>query len=154
MELVRQAIFNSLGERVQGAAVLDLYAGCGSLGIEALSRGAKSCLFVELHQQMFDCLRQNIAGLRGAELIRGDVQRVLPQLAGREFDLVLMDPPYGRGLVNRTILFCQRLGLLKASGRLVAEHSSSEPVEIAGEWIVLKSTKYGRSVLTIVGRRQ
>lgn len=153
MELVRQAMFNTLGGLIQGAAVLDLYAGGGSLGIEALSRGARSCLFVEQSQQGFGCLRRNTTGLEGAELIRGDVRRVLPRLRGRRFDLILMDPPYGRGLVNVTIALCSRFELLNASGRLVVEHSSSEPVETAGDWIVLRSARYGRSSVTIVGRR-
>lgn len=153
MGVVRQAIFNALGGFTQGATVLDLYAGGGSLGIEALSRGARSCLFVEQSRRMFECLRHNTAGLEGVELIRGDVRRVLPRLAGRRFDLILMDPPYGRGLVNRTVLLCWRSALLNGDGRLVVEHSSSEPVEIAGEWRVLRTARYGCSVLTIVGRQ-
>jgi 16S rRNA (guanine966-N2)-methyltransferase len=94
----RQAIFSMLGGTVIGARVLDLYAGSGALGLEALSRGAESCLFVEQDSRACGVLRENIAKtkLPGAEVRAGEAMQTLRALAaaGRQFDLVLADPPY------------------------------------------------------------
>ena len=101
--ITRQAMFNIIGARVRGAKGCDLYAGGGSLGIEALSRGAGSVVFVEQQATVFRFLRLNTKGLPGAVLMRGDVLGVLKKLAGAGFDLVLADPPYLHGLVQATI---------------------------------------------------
>src|SRR5881397_1436460 len=100
-DLVRQAIFNSLGERVTGARVLELFAGTGALSLECLSRGAAHALCVEKSNRNAEFLRQN---LRSAQLDTArlevrvqDVFTALAQLASvdRQFDLILADPPYG-----------------------------------------------------------
>lgn len=94
---VKQAIFNMLGELVDGARVLDAFAGSGALGLECLSRGATSALLIEQDRGACDVIRKNImkTRLQGASLRQGDVFKVLPQLAGQErFDLVFADPPY------------------------------------------------------------
>jgi 16S rRNA (guanine966-N2)-methyltransferase len=95
--LVRQALFSMLGERVHGAEVLDLYAGSGALGLEALSRGAARTLFVESDPRALEALRRNVASCRlpseRAEVAALDVQRWAPPPA-RRFDVVLADPPY------------------------------------------------------------
>ncbi len=101
---VREAWFSALGDRVEGAAVIDLFAGSGALGIEALSRGASRVRFVEANRRSFDVLRRNIEGLglsARAELQCGDVSACLATQSGeRRFDLALADPPYGRGLAR------------------------------------------------------
>jgi 16S rRNA (guanine966-N2)-methyltransferase len=129
MDRTRQAVFSSLGKSVEGAKVLDLFAGGGSLGIEALSRGATSCTFVEQSGRVLSFLRENTRGLACAEVVRGDVRRVLPRLAGREFDLVLLDPPYGQGLVGTTLGLVRQHGLLAPGGTVVVEHGRDERPE-------------------------
>lgn len=98
-ERAREAVFASLEavDAVDGAAVLDLYAGSGALGLEALSRGAVEVLFVEANQQAAGILRSNIAGLRTdrARVVRGTAVTVLATPPDRRFDLVLADPPFG-----------------------------------------------------------
>lgn len=99
LEMTRGALFNSLGQRVVGAAVLDLYAGSGALGLEALSRGALSCLFVERDPAAYACLLRNIAACRfggEARAVREDVGKALAGLAGAGmcFELVFIDPPF------------------------------------------------------------
>ena len=94
---VKEALFSSLQGVVPGARVLDLYAGSGSLGLEALSRGASSVTFVERHGRTLEALRRNVAavGLPGATVVPGDVHAVLAGgPPGAPFDLVLVDPPY------------------------------------------------------------
>ena len=94
----RQAVFSMLGDIVSGARVLDLFAGSGALGLEALSRGAASALFVDVHPAVCKVIHENLAKSRlaGAEVRQGDASRVLQSLArnGAQFDLVFADPPY------------------------------------------------------------
>jgi 16S rRNA (guanine966-N2)-methyltransferase len=94
---VREALFSILGTRVQGARVLDLFAGSGALGIEALSRGAQSALFVDDAHAAVRAIRGNLQTLgAGAEVRRGDVLRYLGAApdSGAQYDLVFLDPPY------------------------------------------------------------
>jgi 16S rRNA (guanine966-N2)-methyltransferase len=95
---VREALFNLLSARIDfsGISVLDLYAGSGALGLEALSRGARSALFVESDGRAAAVIEQNVAtlGVRGASVRRGTVSSVLASGAARPVDLVLADPPY------------------------------------------------------------
>ena len=94
MDRVREALFSSLGERVEGARVLDLYAGSGSLGIEALSRGAASATFVENNRKAVDSIRANLGecGFEGV-VEAGDVERFVTR-SPQGFDLAFVDPPY------------------------------------------------------------
>lgn len=97
MDQVRGAIFSSLAARVPEASVLDLFAGTGGLGIEALSRGARAATFVERDRRTMDCLRRNLDKTRltaGGEPICLDVFTFLSRAAGRRFDLIFADPPY------------------------------------------------------------
>jgi 16S rRNA (guanine966-N2)-methyltransferase len=127
---VREAWFNLLGDRLEGAAVLDLFAGSGALGIEALSRGAAVVHFVERDRRVFEVLRRNIESLGVTEqavLHRRDVFRFL---ASREaagvFDIALADPPYDHGLAVRLVeefrsrpfaeLFCLEHGATESIG--------------------------------------
>jgi len=101
-DMVREAIFDILGEAPVGARVLDLFAGTGALAIEALSRGAEEAVLVERSARCLAFIRDNLAHTRLAErarLIHGDVFREVPKLdlAGEQFDLVLADPPYREG---------------------------------------------------------
>jgi 16S rRNA (guanine966-N2)-methyltransferase len=99
---VREALFSILGD-IDGAVVLDLFAGTGAMGLEALSRGAASATFVEIDRQAMEVVRRNVDatisdGEHETDLIKGDATRVVRSLAlaGRRFDLVFFDPPYDR----------------------------------------------------------
>jgi 16S rRNA (guanine966-N2)-methyltransferase len=98
MDRVREALFSVLADRVKGADVIDLYAGSGSLGLEALSRGAGSATFVERDSAALDALRANIdaVGL-GGEVVAGTVEDFLKR-PGRPYDLAFVDPPYSAPL--------------------------------------------------------
>src|SRR6185503_5967922 len=136
-DLVKQAIFNSLGERVLGVRVLELFAGTGALTLECLSRGAVSGVCVEMSSRHAAVLRQNIAaaGLadRPLEVRVQDVFTALPQLAksGSQFELILADPPYGQKNVGqRSESFAQQLlddktlpALLAPGGLFVLGHT-------------------------------
>lgn len=150
--MVRQAMFNIVGARVRGARACDLYAGGGSLGIEALSRGAASVVFVEQQAVVFRFLRANLKGLPGATATRGDVLRVLKKLAGAGFDLVFADPPYLHGLVQATIDRAAELDVLGPDGWFVAEHHWQEvPLPPEG-WETMKQGSYGETLVSVLRR--
>jgi 16S rRNA (guanine966-N2)-methyltransferase len=129
----RQAIFNVLehaawARPIEGARVADLFAGSGALGLEALSRGAASCLFVESARPAADAIERNLQDLGCADrarLIRGDARRGLPREAG-PFDLVFLDPPYGKGL-DLAALAAAPPGWLAPQATVVIERAAADP---------------------------
>jgi len=142
---VRESAFNLIGP-VDGADVIDLYAGSGALGLEALSRGAARATFVDSDRDACRVIDANLAalGLRGAVLCQ-DVRRALARERG-VYDLVLCDPPYGEDVTG---LAPQLRRLLRANGLLVLEGSSrDEPPELAG-LAIRTSRRYGSARLTL-----
>jgi 16S rRNA (guanine966-N2)-methyltransferase len=124
---VREALFNILGVQIDGATILDLFAGSGAVGLEALSRGARLAMFVEVHMPACRLIEKNLwlCGLYGhATVWCDDVLTILPTLKkqGQTFDVIFLDPPYRAALVDEAL---QQLGdgrLVSASGRVIAEH--------------------------------
>jgi 16S rRNA (guanine966-N2)-methyltransferase len=128
---VREAIFNILGAEVIDSLVLDLFAGTGALGIEALSRGARGAVFVEKHPSALQVLRRNLAQCGLNELSRVlplATEKALPRLAatGEHFSLIFLDPPYGHGLAAANLLLLAKTNLTAPGGRIVVEHSRLE----------------------------
>ncbi len=154
-DITRQAIFNTVGRAVRGARVLDLYAGGGALGIEALSRGASAAVFVEQNPGVIRFLRENLRTLDAGEetrVMRGDVLRALRRLAGEDFGLVLADPPYRSELVQPTFDRLAELGLVEPGGHVVLEHHQFERPDCRDGWKVVKHGKYGDSEVTVLRR--
>jgi 16S rRNA (guanine966-N2)-methyltransferase len=145
-------MFNIVGPRVRGARTCDLYAGGGSLGIEALSRGAASVVFVEQQAAVFRFLRANLKDLPDVTAIRGDVLRVLKKLAGAGFDLVIADPPYLHGLVQATIDRAAEFDVLGPEGWFVAEHHRGELPLPPGGWAMVKQGTYGETLISVLRR--
>lgn len=153
---VREAIFNALGDRVVDAEVLDLFAGVGTLGIEALSRGARRAVFVELDPRTAAGLRANLeaAGLRDrGEVWRMDAVRSLRRLQerGDRFDLVFLDPPYRSGWLPRALRALAASGILGEGGLVVAEGARGEPLDAYGLEVVWHRT-YGDTTVTFLRR--
>ena len=165
-DLVKQAVFNSLGERVVGARVLELFAGTGALSLETLSRGAASAMCVEKSPRHADVLRQNSAAAgfpAGSLEVRvQDVFPVLTQLAesGKQFDLILADPPYGEKNVNRrSTSFAQKLlddpnlpKLLAPGGLFVLGHTKRDTLSFPPEWLEKKTLKHGDTMMRFLHR--
>jgi 16S rRNA (guanine966-N2)-methyltransferase len=150
--ITRQAMFNIVGSRVLGAKACDLYAGGGSLGIEALSRGAASVVFVEQQGTVFRFLRQNLKGLPDVTVMRGDVLRVLKKLARAGLDLVFADPPYRHELVQATIDRAVEFDVLAPDAWFVVEHHRQElPVAPEG-WETIKQGTYGETMVSVLRR--
>jgi 16S rRNA (guanine966-N2)-methyltransferase len=160
-DLVKQAVFNSLGMRVAGARVLELFAGTGALSLECLSRGATAAVCVEKSSRHAEVLRQNFAAAGfppGALQLRvQDVFAALAQLAAaaERFDLILADPPYGeKNVGRRSTSFAQQLldeptlpQLLTAEGLLVLGHARRDTLSLPGHWEERKMLKHGDSIM-------
>jgi len=130
---VREAVFNVVSERVEGARVLDLFAGTGALGIEALSRGAAHVTFVEADRGLCETIQTNLENLEApAELftlLKRDVRRSLKGLTG-PFDLVFIDPPYGHLLEREALAALCAADALAPGATVVVEHASREEVAL------------------------
>lgn len=160
-DLVKQAVFNSLGARVVGARVLELFAGTGALSLECLSRGASHAVCVEKSQRHAQFIRQNLALANlpdeKLEVRAQDAFTVLAQLAAAEekFDLILADPPYGeKNIGRRSTSFTQQLlddvnlpEVLAAEGIFVLGHTKRDTLSIPEIWSEAKTLKHGDSMM-------
>lgn len=143
---------NILAPRLEGARVLDLFAGSGTLGIEALSRGADLAVFVERDRQAAAQIRSNLAA--SALEARGLVRRAnaLTEIsvlagAGERFDVIILDPPYGLGLLTKTVRLLKASGLLAPGGVVVAEgHWRDDPGDVPG-LRRSRTARYGETAL-------
>ena len=148
----KETLFNILQFRIPDCRFLDLYAGSGSIGIEALSRGAAYAAFVEKDRKIQNLILENLTFTKladRAELIKGDVLTVLPLLAAKEsFDIIFLDPPFRKGLEKDTLFLLSDLHLLKESGVIVVEAAP----ETDFSWLELlpynmtKKKVYGQSM--------
>jgi 16S rRNA (guanine966-N2)-methyltransferase len=160
-DLVRQAIFNSLGARVAHAAILEIFAGTGALSLECLSRGAAGAVCVEKSSRHAQFIRQNLVLARlpesALELRIQDAFTAISQLAAADdqFDLILADPPYGeKNLGRRSTSLAQQLlddanlpKLLRAGGLFILGHTKRDTLELPPAWHETKLLKHGDSVV-------
>jgi 16S rRNA (guanine966-N2)-methyltransferase len=153
---VKESLFNILGRAVEGKIVLDLFAGTGNLGIEALSRGAKRVIFVEKGRQALRLIQTNLNefGLANrSDIIPKDVHRAIGILKqrGEGFDLILMDPPYEKGLIQRTLIKLNTHRIYHSDSMLVIEHNRREPLpRVLYGWNLIRQQKIGDTLLSFL----
>lgn len=144
-ERVREAWFSALGDRISGWTVIDLFAGSGALGIEALSRGASTVHFVEEDRRCFEVLRGNVETLglsARVRLHRSEVFSFLSRLGDEpRFDLALADPPYGRGVAAKLV---NEFGRRPFAGLLCVEHGVDDAAGSSPIW----ERRYGDTMLS------
>jgi 16S rRNA (guanine966-N2)-methyltransferase len=160
---VREAIFNILahndfgtGFRLAGARVLDLFAGTGALGLEALSRGAKYVLFVDDHAESRALIRRNVEAMQATgvtKIWRRDATALGPRPpnAGEEFDLVLLDPPYRKDLARLALTSARDGGWLTAKALVVAEMAEDEIFIAPNGFTLLDERVYGDTKVFVMG---
>jgi 16S rRNA (guanine966-N2)-methyltransferase len=152
-DFVRQAIFSILGERVENARVLDLFAGSGAIGLEALSRGAASCVFVDEHRQAAAVIAENLtkSKLEGGRVVKAEVSSFLKRDAA-SYDLIFADPPYWKhhgdkdhvGGLLKSVLIAPRLA---ADGWFIAEVSANQPSPVSDDLTLSDRREYGGSAI-------
>ena len=146
---IKESVFNILGDKVYGRNVLDLFAGTGSLGLEALSRGAAHAVLVD--QATSAILRENALHTRleeCSEVWKGDVFSAMARMAGeqRVFDLVFCDPPYRRGLWEKVLSFLDASDLFAENGILVVEHGADEAdIPALNSLVCVRGERYGHT---------
>jgi 16S rRNA (guanine966-N2)-methyltransferase len=152
---VKESLYNVLQDRIAGANVLDLYAGSGNLGLEALSRGAHRAVLVECDRQALAVLRRNIESLEAqlhVQVVRTDALRYVAASHAVPFDLVLADPPYDAG-VEDALLDAMRGPVLSGGGCFVLQHErrwrAPESVPGLRLW---RSKRFGDTVVDFFGR--
>ena len=154
-DYVRQAIFSILGQTVIDARVLDLFCGSGALGLEALSRGSASCIFVDDHRQAIAATEANLtkAKLEGGRTVKSDAMSFLSRDAA-SYDLILADPPYWKGYgdtdhVKKLLELPALPERLAKGGHLVVEISSSHASPDSPALALLERREYGSSTILI-----
>ena len=153
---VRETLFNWLGAGVAGARCLDLFAGSGALGLEALSRGAAHVTFVERDPAAERELRARLAewGAANAEIVRGDALGFLGG-AARPFDIVFLDPPFASGLLEAAAALLERNGWLTGSARVYVECSARTGLPaLPAPWQTLKAKRAGEVGYHLYARGQ
>lgn len=152
---VKEAMFNILASKLKGARVLDLFAGSGALGIEAISRGARSVVFVDSNTPILKVLRKNLEHCKisdKAKVVRWNIEKNLNCLntLPHTFDLVLLDPPYGHGLVAKAIQHVVAVNCLAHNATIVAEHEPGIQIHLSDAPLILKdSRRYGSNQLSL-----
>ncbi len=153
-DLVKEAVFSIIHFDLESARVLDLFAGSGQMGIEALSRGAKYCVFVDSSRESQAAIRDNLATTEltdRASLAPMDAKTYL-QASGEKFDIAFLDPPYDSNMIPSVLpLLAEKMS---ESGIILCEHQKGETLpEQVGEFAVHKAYRYGKTVVTVYRRQ-
>ncbi|MFD1038760.1 16S rRNA (guanine(966)-N(2))-methyltransferase RsmD [Virgibacillus byunsanensis] len=149
---VKEAVFQAIGPFFDGGACLDLFAGSGSLGIESISRGMEKAIFVDKHPKAIHTIHENLKALnleQNAEVFRADANRAITAAAKRSltFDLVLLDPPYGKVKYADFLNELVKLQLLNENAIIYCEHDMREVLpESDDDLIKLKNVNYGGTI--------
>ena len=149
---VKEALFSIIQFEIPGAAVLDLFGGTGQLGIEALSRGAKSAVFVDAREDACKLIRENLKRTKleqDARVVRGDYMEYLKRCR-EKFQIIFLDPPYAEVFLENSLKVITEIDILQSGGIIVAERPLGKelPWEFEG-FIRSRDYKYGSTLLTI-----
>jgi len=150
--IVKEAIFNIVAPYIEGATVIDLFAGSGAIGIEALSRGAAHVTFVDREERGLDILRQNLDALglkQRARVIRADVARWIEASPDemQAADLIILDPPYGDAVFDRTL---QAIDRSASKATVVAEYSRRQQLPAMARLQMGRERRYGDTMVAVL----
>ncbi len=156
-EVVREALFSILMNEVEDAVFLDLFAGSGAIGIEALSRGAKSTIFIDLNPKCVKIIKENVEKgrmLEKSRIYNTDYKMALKKLQGEKLDIAYIDPPYNRQMGIDAIEKISEYDLLSENGIIILETDTNEdtPSEI-GRYEKYNYKRYGRNRLSLYRRK-
>ncbi len=151
---VKEAMFSILMPYLEDARCLDLFAGTGGLGLEALSRGAAYCVFCDKDRSSLALVKENIKKC-GAEakskVVQGDYMKALER-ADEKFDIIIIDPPYDSGIYEKCLTSIEKLDLLSDEGIIIAEHEKNGVLPLSlGKYTKIKDKIYGKTILTLYG---
>ncbi|ABR48919.1 putative methyltransferase [Alkaliphilus metalliredigens QYMF] len=157
---IKESLFNIIQNDILHSTVIDLFSGAGSLGIEALSRGANQAYFIDQSKNSVQAIKENLVRTKLidlAEIIHSDVQRGMTQLKERRYhaDIIFMDPPYGKDLIVPTIAGIVQNSLLQDQGMIIVEHENLDevPAEI-GHLTLFRQKNYGKTTISFYTTRE
>ena len=156
MDRMKESVFNILGETIEGANVLDLFAGSGSLGLEALSRGAKEVVFVENGAWAIKTIRDNLKNLaltKKASVITQEASQALKRLErdGKSFEIIFLDPPYNEGVVKKILIRLEGSVIVTPLTQIILHHSRQEKLpETLEKLEVLREKRFGQACLSFL----
>jgi 16S rRNA (guanine(966)-N(2))-methyltransferase RsmD len=145
MDRVKESLFASIADNIPESTVLDLFAGSGSLGIEALSMGAKTCYFVDKNYIACDIIRKNTDNIQGAIIEKKDYRLFLEKI-NTTFDIIILDPPYKENLIAGAIKKIEERNLLKKNGLILCEY---ETEDFTSHYSIYKEKTYGSKKVRI-----
>jgi len=149
---IKKSLFDIIGAKIKGCVFLDLYAGTGSVGIEALSRGAKEVVFIEKESQAVKVIKENLRGLNlsrnfKARLIQHDIRSGLPR--DTRFDFIFVAPPYKLKLITPTLRVIGEANILASNGWIICQHHFREKLpEEYFPFELFREKKYGDTILS------
>ncbi len=146
MDRVKESLFGIIQNNLKDSICLDLFAGSGSLGIEALSNGASICYFVDKNKQILNILKNNLKGIENSILIEKDYLMALEELKTKKFDIIFLDPPYKYNLITPSIQKIMEFDMLNKDGIIVCEYENED---IKCDLKLLKTKKYGSKNIKI-----
>ena len=153
---VKESIFSIIQFDIEGRRVLDLFAGTGQLGIEALSRGARQCVFIDQRADAVKLIRENVevCGLTDRAVIRsGDAMAYLR--SGEKFDIIFLDPPYASGLLGKALEDIAAFDICREHGIIVAESAADKTLPpLGGPYSIYREYRYGKIKLTVYHRNE
>ena len=151
---VKENVFNLIQDHVRDADVLDLFAGTGQLGIEALSRGAAHCDFIEHNGTAYNVVSKNVQTARvqdRASLHRVEARDFLAKAAAKKYSLIFLDPPYGGTILENALSGIERFDILSANGIIICESAVED--RFAHGFEVVRERRYGATMITVLRRQ-
>ena len=146
MDRVKESLFGIIQNNLKDSICLDLFAGSGSLGIEALSNGASICYFVDKNKQILNILKNNLKGIENSILIEKEYLMALEELKNKKFDVIFLDPPYKDNLITPSIKKIIELNMLNKDAIIVCEYENED---IKCDLKLIKDKKYGSKKVKI-----
>ena len=154
MDRVKESLFAMIQSYLEDATVLDLFAGSGNLGIEALSEGAKEIYLVDKNNKACQVIKRNVnkIGVEVSDIFCGDYKSALKKYQEQsiKFDIIFLDPPYQTDLVKKSIEIIEKYELLSKNGIIVAESNTLDKIIYSDKLEIVKSKKYGDKVVAIL----
>lgn len=146
MDRVKESLFGIIQNNLENSVCLDLFAGSGSLGIEALSNGASMCYFVDNNKEILNILSSNLESIKNSILIKDDYLEALEKLKTIKFDIIFLDPPYQANLINPSLKYIIDNNMLNNDGLVICEY---EKEDIMCPLNLIKEKKYGSKKVKI-----
>lgn len=154
MDRVKESLFAMIQNHIKDSVFLDLFAGSGQIGIEAISNGANTCYFIDNNKEVIKVLNQNISNLnikKNSKIILSDWKKSLNEFANQDikFDLIYVDPPYDYNVYEKILEKVSTLNLLNENGLIILEHSNLKFKDTYNNLTLYKSKKYGNKSVNI-----